>query len=440
MSQNPQRIKLGLMLQGAGGFMNAWRHHRVPADASVNVNWYHQLARQAEDTGLDFLFVADGLHINEKSLPHFLNRFEPVALLSSLASVTERIGLAGTISTSYSDPFTVARQLATLDLLSHGRAGWNVVTSPLEGSARNFGKTHPEHSQRYQIAREYIEVVQGLWNSWEEDAFIRDKQSGEFFDASKLHKLNHQGDHFSVEGPLNIQRSPQGQPVIFQAGASESGIRLAAATADAVFTNARTLEEAEGYAASLREQVAQQGREAVGIFPGISPIIGATQQEAEEKYQYLLSLLTLEQALNYLGRFFDHHDFSQYDPDAPFPQLGSLGENSFRSTTDQIKRLAAEEKLTLREVALRTTLPKGEFFGTPEQVADTFIRWVEQGGASGFIICGPVLNEALEDVVRYVLPILEARGYWHQDDSRTLRERLGIGRHEQRITHTHHAA
>lgn len=440
MSQNPQRIKLGLMLQGAGGFMNAWRHHRVPADASVNVNWYHQLARQAEDAGLDFLFVADGLHINEKSLPHFLNRFEPVALLSSLTSVTERIGLAGTISTSYSDPFTVARQLATLDLLSHGRAGWNVVTSPLEGSARNFGKTHPEHSQRYQIAREYIEVVQGLWNSWEEDAFIRDKQSGEFFDASKLHKLNHQGDHFSVEGPLNIQRSPQGQPVIFQAGASESGIRLAAATADAVFTNARTLEEAEGYAASLREQVAQQGREAVGIFPGISPIIGATEQEAEEKYQYLLSLLTLEQALNYLGRFFDHHDFSQYDPDAPFPQLGSLGENSFRSTTDQIKRLAAEEKLTLREVALRTTLPKGEFFGTPEKVADTFIRWVEQGGASGFIICGPVLNEALEDVVNYVLPILEARGYWHQDDSRTLRERLGIGRHEQRITHTHHAA
>ncbi|KMV70639.1 hypothetical protein AI28_25325, partial [bacteria symbiont BFo1 of Frankliniella occidentalis] len=218
------------------------------------------------------------------------------------------------------------------------------------------------------------------------------------------------------------------------------GIRLAAATADAVFTNARTLEEAEGYAASLREQVAQQGRDAVGIFPGISPIIGATEQEAEEKYQYLLSLLTLEQALNYLGRFFDHHDFSQYDPDAPFPQLGSLGENSFRSTTDQIKRLAAEEKLTLREVALRTTLPKGEFFGTPEQVADTFIRWVEQGGASGFIICGPVLNEALEDVVRYVLPILEARGYWHQDDSRTLRERLGIARRDHHDRQTHHAA
>ncbi|WP_338637805.1 LLM class flavin-dependent oxidoreductase [Erwinia persicina] len=428
MSQKtPQRIKLGLMLQGAGGFMNAWRHRSVPADASVNVSWYHQLAHQAEEAGLDFLFVADGLHINEKSLPHFLNRFEPIALLSSLAAVTRRIGLAGTISTSYSDPFTVARQLASLDLLSNGRAGWNVVTSPLAGSARNFGKDHLEHSQRYEIAREYIEVVQGLWDSWEEGAFIRDRQSGEFFDASKLHKLNHQGAHFSVEGPLNIQRSAQGQPVIFQAGASASGIRLAAASADAVFTNARTLEEARTYATELNRQVQQQGRSPVGIFPGINPIVGATAAEAEEKYRYLLSLLSLEQALNYLGRFFDHHDFSQYDPDGPFPELGTLGENSFRSTTDQIKRLAAEEQLTLREVAFRTTLPKGEFFGTPEQVAETFIRWVEQGGASGFILCGPVLNEALEDVVRHVLPLLEARGYWHKDDTHvTLRDRLAI--------------
>ncbi|CAY74351.1 LLM class flavin-dependent oxidoreductase [Erwinia pyrifoliae] len=158
MSQTPRRIKLGLMLQGAGGYMNAWRHHSVPADASVNVNWYHQLARQAEYGGLDFLFVADGLHINEKSLPHFLNRFEPLALLSSLTAVTQRIGLAGTVSISYSDPFTEARQLASLDLLSNGRAGWNVVTSPPEGSARNFGREHPEHGQRYQVAGEYIEV------------------------------------------------------------------------------------------------------------------------------------------------------------------------------------------------------------------------------------------------------------------------------------------
>lgn len=434
MKQTPRRIKLGLMLQGAGGFMNAWRHHRVPVDASVNVSWYRQLARQAEEAGLDFLFVADGLHINEKSLPHFLNRFEPLALLSSLTAVTQRIGLAGTISTSYSDPFTVARQLASLDLLSNGRAGWNVVTSPLAGSARNFGREHPEHGQRYQIAGEYIEVVQGLWDSWEEDAFIRDRQSGVFFDANKLHKLNHQGEHFTVEGPLNIQRSAQGQPVIFQAGASESGIRLAAASADAVFTNARTLEEAQHYATRLQQEALMAGRQPPGIFPGINPIIGATLAEAEEKYQYLLSLLSLEQALDYLGRFFDHHDFSQYDPDGPFPDLGELGQNSFRSTTDQVKRQATEENLTLREAAYRTALPKGDFFGTPQQVAETLIRWVEQGAASGFILCGPVLNEALEDITRLVLPILEARGYWYQDDRSTLRERLEIPVRPNRYT------
>ncbi|MBM7341507.1 LLM class flavin-dependent oxidoreductase [Pantoea coffeiphila] len=443
MSQIARRIKLGLMLQGAGGHMNAWRHHNVPADASVNVNWYHQLAHQAEDAGLDFLFVADGLHINEKSLPHFLNRFEPIALLSSLASVTHRIGLAGTISTSYSDPFTVARQVASLDLLSGGRAGWNVVTSPLEGSGRNFGRAHPQHSERYRIAEEYLQVVQGLWDSWEDDAFIRDKQSGVFFDASKLHALNHKGEYFSVAGPLNIQRSPQGQPVIFQAGASDTGIALAAKTADAVFTNARTLEEAESYAHKLDAEARAQQKPTPGIFPGITPIVGKTEAEAEEKYRYLLSLLSLDDALSYLGRFFDHHDFSQYDPDGPFPELGTLGENTFRSTTDQIKRLAKEEQLTVREVAYRTTLPKGEFFGTPEQVADTFIRWVEQGGASGFIICGPVLNEALEDVTRYVLPILAERGYWQQDERTTLRERLDLpvrenryaGNAEQQLTH-----
>ncbi len=427
MSQSKKSIKLGLMLHGAGGHMNSWRHHKAPADASVNFPYFRELALRAEAANFDFLFVADGLHINEKSLPHFLNRFEPIALLSALASATQRIGLAGTISTSYSDPFTVARQLATVDNISQGRAGWNVVTSPLAGSAKNFGKDHPEHSLRYQIAEEYISVVQGLWDSWEDDAFTRDRESGVFFDASKLHKLNHEGRFFSVEGPLNIQRSPQGQPVIFQAGASDTGIGLAGKSADAVFTNARTLEEAQTYAAKLQQEVAKNNRHPVGIFPGISPIVGRTVEEAEEKYQYLLSLLSVEDALAYLGRFFDHHDFSQYPLDGPFPDVGDLGQNTFRSTTDQIKRRAKEENLTLREIAFQTTLPKGEFFGTPEQVADTFIRWVEEGGATGFIISGPVLTEALDDITRLVLPILADRGYWHPStEAKTLRERLDI--------------
>ncbi|MEI2264555.1 LLM class flavin-dependent oxidoreductase [Erwinia sp. CGal63] len=420
------QIKFGLMLHGAGGHMNAWRHPAAPADASVNFGYFTGLAQKAEAAGFDFLFVADGLHINEKSLPHFLNRFEPIALLSALASVTQQIGLAGTISTSYSEPFTVARQLATLDNISGGRAGWNVVTSPLEGSAKNFGKVHPAHSLRYEIAEEYIAVVQGLWDSWEDDAFIRDRDSGVFFDAAKLHKLNHHGKFFSVDGPLNIQRSPQGQPVIFQAGASDTGIQLAAKSADAVFTNARTLEEAQTYSRKLQSSVAANGREPVAIFPGISPIIGKTPEEAEAKYQQLLALLSLEDVLAYLGRFFEHHDFSQYDPDGPFPDLGELGQNSFRSTTDSIKRRAREENLTLRQIASETTLPRGEFFGTPEQVADALIEWTEKGGASGFIISGPVLTEALEEITRYVLPILTARGYWQPSQESTLRGRLGI--------------
>lgn len=420
------QIKFGLMLHGAGGHMNSWRHPAAPADASVNFRYFTDLAQQAEAAGFDFLFVADGLHINEKSLPHFLNRFEPIALLSALASVTHQIGLAGTISTSYSDPFTVARQLATLDNISGGRAGWNVVTSPLEGSAKNFGKTHPAHSLRYEIAEEYINVVQGLWDSWEDDAFIRDRESGVFFDAAKLHKLNHQGKFFSVDGPLNIQRSPQGQPVIFQAGASDTGIGLAGKSADAVFTNARTLKEAQVYSGKLQASVAANGRDPVSIFPGISPIIGKTPEEAEAKYQHLLSLLSLEDVLAYLGRFFDHHDFAQYDPDGPFPDVGDLGQNTFRSTTDSIKRRAREEKLTLRQIAYETTLPRGEFFGTPEQVADALIAWAEKGGASGFIISGPVLAESLQDITRYVLPILAERGYWQPSQESTLRGRLGI--------------
>lgn len=426
MSKAIHNIKFGLMLHGAGGHMNSWRHQKAPADASVNFRYFTELAQRAEAAQFDFLFVADGLHINEKSLPHFLNRFEPIALLSALAAVTDNIGLAGTISTSYSDPFTVARQLASLDNISQGRAGWNVVTSPLAGSSRNFGREHPEHALRYQIAAEYISVVQGLWDSWEDDAFIRDRDSGVFFDASKLHTLNHQGEFFSVEGPLNIQRSPQGQPVIFQAGASDTGIVLAGKSADAVFTNARTLVEARSYAEKLQAEVANNGRAAVGIFPGISPIVGKTPEEAEAKYQHLLSLLSVDDALAYLGRFFDHHDFSQYPLDGPFPDLGDLGQNTFRSTTDSIKRRAKEQQLTLRQVAFETTLPRGEFFGTPEQVANTLIRWVEQGGASGFIISGPVLVEALADITEHVLPILAARGWWQPSAATTLRARLNL--------------
>ena len=206
-----KRIPFGIMLQGPGGHMNAWRHPSVPADASTNFDYYVRTAIQAEAAGIAFAFVADGLYVNEQSIPHFLNRFEPIVLLSALAAATNRIGLVGTLSTSYSDPFTVARQFGSVDLVSGGRAGWNAVTSPLEGSAKNYGRDkHPEHALRYQIAAEHIEIVKGLWDSWDDDAFVRDRDTGQYVDFSRMHRLNYKGRFHSAEGPLNLGRSGQG--------------------------------------------------------------------------------------------------------------------------------------------------------------------------------------------------------------------------------------
>ena len=346
-----QSVKFGIMLHGAGGHMNSWKHPSGPADASVNLQFYIDTARKAEAAGIAFAFVADGLYINEKTIPHFLNRFEPLTILSALATQTSKIGLAGTVSTSYSDPFTVARQFASLDLISKGRAGWNVVTTPLEGSALNYSRPHPEHALRYEIADEYLEVTQGLWDSWDEDAIARNRETGQFFKREKLHTLNHKGRFFQVAGPLNIGRSPQGQPVIFQAGSSDAGIKLAGKYADAVFTHSPSLEETRAFTNQVKAAAVAHGRarDDVKIFPGIAPIVGATAAEAEAKYQRIRDLLSLDEALAYLGRFFDHHDFSQYDVDAPFPELGDIGKNAFRSTTDRIKAVAKEKKQSLRE-------------------------------------------------------------------------------------------
>jgi len=425
-------IPFGIMLQGAGSHMNAWRHPSSPPDASVNLDYYIDIAQKSEAIGIAFGFVADGLYINEKSIPHFLNRFEPLTILSALALRTTKIGLAGTVSTSYSDPFTIARQFASLDLISGGRAGWNVVTSPLEGSARNYSREqHPEHALRYQIADEYLEVTQGLWDSWDDDAFIRDQKSGKFFDREKLHELNHRGRFFQVDGPLNIQRSAQGQPVIFQAGSSDAGIGLAGKYADAVFTHSPSLEETRGFLQQVKASAVAHGRSGsdVKIFPGIAPIVGETKEEAQRKYEIIRDLLTIDEALAYLGRFFDHHDFSQYPLDEPFPELGDIGRNSFRSTTDRIKVTAKERGLTLRQVALETATPKPNFIGTGSDVAEEIIRWIDAGAADGFILGFSVINEGLDDFIRLVVPELEKRGRYQRElKGSTLRDHLGLPR------------
>lgn len=428
-------IRFGLMLHGAGGHMNSWKHPAGPADASVNLSFYIDTARKAEANGIAFAFVADGLFINEKSIPHFLNRFEPISILSALAVATTKIGLAGTISTSYSDPFTVARQFASLDLISQGRAGWNVVTTPLEGTASNYSRKHPDHALRYEIADEYLQVTQGLWDSWDEDAVVRNRATGQFFDPAKLHTLDHKGRFFQVAGPLNIGRSPQGQSVIFQAGSSDAGVGLAGKYADAVFTHSPNLEATRGFLRQVKASAVAQGRLAddVKIFPGIGPVVGATQEEAEAKYQAIRELLTIDEALAYIGRYFDHHDFSQYPLDGPFPELGEIGRNSFRSTTDRIKADAKERGLTLRQVALEVATPRSQFVGTGARVADEIIRWVDEGAADGFILGFPVLAQGLEDFVTHVIPVLEARGRYERTlPGATLRDHLGLPRKASR--------
>ncbi|KAF1023364.1 MAG: putative monooxygenase MoxC [Paracidovorax wautersii] len=424
-----RQIHLGVIIQGASGNMSAWRHPDAVADASINVRFVQDLARRAEAAKFDFLFVADGLHINAQSIPHFLNRFEPLTLLSALAAVTERIGLVGTLSTSYSEPFNVARQFASLDHLSGGRAGWNVVTSPLEGSARNFSRAqHPEHAERYRIADEYLDVTKGLWDSWDGDAFVRDKASGVFFDPAKLHTLNHHGKHFSVEGPLNVGRTPQGRPILFQAGASEDGKWLAARHADGIYTHQDALEPARAFYADVHRRLEENGRsgDELRLFQGITVIVGSSREDAERRYQQTAELVTIESALAYLGRFFEHHDFSQYSLDAPFPDIGDLGANSFRSTTDRIKQEARERGLTLRQSALESATPRPTFLGTAEDVADGLQQWFEARAADGFIVRGGTPT-AFNDFAEQVVPILQSRGLYRRDyEGATLREHLGL--------------
>lgn len=423
-----RQLKLGAVMAGVGNSMSLWRHPDLATDASVNIAINREWIRKAEEGKLDFVFFADSLYITETSYPHVLNRFEPLTALSALSSLTTHIGLVGTLSSTYTEPFNAARQFASLDLLSGGRAGWNVVTTALEGTALNFGKPHPEHSLRYRMATEYLEVVRGLWDSWEDDAFVRDQQSGVFFDPGKLHALNHEGEFYSVQGPLNIARSKQGHPVLFQAGASEDDRNYAAREADAVFVFQHSLAEAAQFYADVKQRVQAHGRnpDHVLIMPGIAPIIGSTEAEAERKYQEVASLMTAEQALRYMARYFNHHDFTQYPLDGPFPDLGELGRDSYQHITDDIKRRAARDGLTLRQVALQVATPRPTFTGTPEQIAERMQAWFEGRGADGFIVDMAAPN-GLEDFVDQVVPILRKRGLFREEyEADTLRGNLGL--------------
>jgi FMN-dependent oxidoreductase (nitrilotriacetate monooxygenase family) len=343
--------------------------------------------------------------------------------------VTERIGLVATLTVSYSEPFNVARQFASLDHLSGGRAGWNVVTSWLGDTAANFSKAeHPAHNVRYRIAAEYLDVVQGLWDSWEDGAHVGDKESGQFVDPEKLHRLDHKGEFFQVRGPLNIKRTPQGQPVIVQAGSSDDGRNFAARRSEVIFTHAPTQEDGAAFYADVKARARGFGRDPahLHILPGIAPIIGETDEEAEAKYRELAALETLETGLGLLSRTFNDHDFRQYDLDGPFPDVAHIGLNSQQSGTQRILKEVREEKLTLRQVVERLATPRGAFVGSPETVADRLQQWFEDEAADGFIIFEPLPGQ-LDLFVDKVIPILQERGLYRTDyEGTTLREHLGL--------------
>jgi len=425
----PRQLKLGHMIEGAGRTWTDWRHPDATPGASTSFKYYKRSAQLAEQGKFDFLFIADSLSINEKSSPHYLNRFEPITILSALAAVTDHIGLVATLTVTYSEPFNVARQFASLDHISGGRAGWNVVTSWLEGSAANFGKEeHPAHDVRYRLAAEYLDVVQGLWDSWEDDALVHDKASGRFFDPAKLNTLGHKGEFLSVKGPLNIARSAQGQPVIFQAGASEDGRNFAAKRADAVFVGHGDIEEARSYYADVKARAAGFGRDPDDLFilPAIAPIIGSTEAEANARWQERAELVSIESALAMLGRSFNDHDFSAYDLDAPFPDVFSHGFNSSQSATLKIAKAVQEEGLTLRQVALRFATPKGELVGTPEQIANRFEDWFRTRASDGFVVGEPIPGQ-FKILIEEVVPILQKRGLFREEyEGETFRESLGI--------------
>ncbi|WP_439024612.1 LLM class flavin-dependent oxidoreductase [Bacillus halotolerans] len=432
MTSKKKQIKLGVFLAGTGHHVASWRHPDAPADASMNLGYFKELARTAERGKLDMLFLADSLSIDSKSHPNVLTRFEPFTLLSALAQVTSRIGLTATASTTYSEPFHIARQFASLDHLSNGRAGWNVVTSSIESTALNFsGEKHLEHHLRYQRAEEFVEAVKGLWDSWEEGAFIRNKETGEFFDKEKMHELNHKGDYFSVRGPLNVSRTPQGQPVIIQAGSSGDGKALAAKTAEVIFTAQNHLESAQEFYQSIKKQAAEFGRDPqkIAIMPGIFPVIADTEEEARAKYQELQDLIIPSVGLQILQNYLGGIDLSAYPLDGPLPKLDADASNAVKSRFKLVQEMAERDNMTIRELYKYVAGSRGHhiFVGTPEQLADKMQEWVDHKACDGFNIMPPLLPEGIELFVDKVVPILQERGVFRKEyEGTTLREHFGL--------------
>lgn len=430
-------MKLGILLYPTGYHIAAWRHPATPPDAGVNFQRQMQLARIAEQAKLDFVFLADSLATQQaeeealcRSAIRYVCQFEPITLLSGLAAVTSRIGLVATASSTYHHPFHVARMFASLDHISGGRGGWNVVTGSNPGEAANFGMdAHPAHTERYLRAREFVKVVDGLWDSWAEDAFIRDKESGLFFDPAKRRTLNHQGRYFSVEGPLHIARSPQGKPVIFQAGSSDAGIELAAETADVVFTAQTTPQDALVFAEKIRRTRSERKPEAQlpPVLPGIMPFLGRTRVEAQAKLDRLHELIEPAVGLSLLAGLVPGVDLKSLPLDGPLPSPSAA--DGAWSRQSHLAKMAAEEGLSVRQLMYKVAAGRGHLIaiGTAASIADEMEHWFRIGAADGFNFIPHSLPQSLEDIAHELVPELRRRGLFRSEYSATtLRGHLGL--------------
>lgn len=441
MSKSARQLKLGAFLMATGHHVAAWRHPDVPADAGLDFKQYRHLAQVAEAAKFDALFVADSVAAATGDIASHMARsdhFEPLTLLSALSAVTDRIGLIATATTTYNEPYHVARKFASLDHLSGGRAGWNLVTSDAAAEAQNFGREqHVGHAERYSRAREFHQVVTGLWDSWADDAFTRDKAGGQYYDPARLHVLNHEGEHFKVKGPLNVARSPQGQPVVVQAGSSEVGRDLAAQTAEVVFTAQTSLANAQAFYADLKGRLAIYGRspESLKIMPGVFIVVAETQALAQEKFESFQDLVEPQVGVALLGRMLGNFDLSGYPLDGPLPEL-PLTDSGQRSRQKLLTDLAADENLNLTQLGRRIAGGRGHYnlIGTPTQIADELQAWFEQGAADGFNVLVPHLPGGLEDVARLLVPELQRRGLFRTEyEGTTLRENLGLPRPSNRF-------
>lgn len=427
-----KHIKLGLFLAGYGHHVASWRHEKAIEKGPMDLNHLINTAQLAEKGLFDLVFLADSLFVSESSHPNILSRFEPFTLLSVLSTATTNIGLAATASTTYSEPFHIARQFSSLDHLSHGRAAWNIVTSSITSTAENFNGTKlMEHELRYERANEFVEVTNKLWRSWDKGALVRDKETGEFIDASKLHTIDHEGKHFKVRGPLNIERSPQGRPLLIQAGSSPTGTDLASKVADVIFTAQTQIEDAQNFYKQLKEKVSKQNRnpEEVYIMPGLFPILGDTEEEAHQNYQEIQDLILPEVGLSILAPYVGNIDLSQYDLDTKFADLDLSIGNGVQSRFEIILKEAIKDDLTLEEVYKKVAGSRGHhiFVGTPEQLADKMEEWFKSSAADGFNIMPPILPSQFELFINNVIPILQERNLYKETYSEgTLRQKLGL--------------